>query len=370
MSSSLLMDLTNKIYDQGANNQDWGSVLKELCQLIKVQSASLTFISFKQKTFLPLGHHGPDYDFIKKYQSTLISQESSLDKIQELPIGAVKNNTEHITKKDQPSDLYADLLTFYKIGHISTLNILSNEHCLIKLDLYNTTDQQCLSKRETHYLECLHPHFKRTFEFSDQIRSLKEKHDAFLFTLSKVPLGIIIVDRNLKINYINKLATLLIEEGLGIHIENGNLKAHNTIDHRKIQSSISKVLDTKNMAASLQVKKDSDRKPLELSFRHVKFSKKSAAPLLNQVVLYLSCPELCSFSTERTLQEVYKLTSAEALLALAISKGLTLQEIANERNVSIQTVRSQLKSIFQKMSINSQSDLIRHILTSVHNLTP
>ncbi|WP_417447165.1 helix-turn-helix transcriptional regulator [Kangiella sp.] len=40
--------------------------------------------------------------------------------------------------------------------------------------------------------------------------------------------------------------------------------------------------------------------------------------------------------------------------------------MADDKNTSVQTVRSQLKMVFNKMNVNSQTDLVRHVLTSAH----
>lgn len=57
------------------------------------------------------------------------------------------------------------------------------------------------------------------------------------------------------------------------------------------------------------------------------------------------------------LQAQYGLTPAESEIALAIARGLTLADIAGKREVSVGTLRSQLKSIFGKVGVNRQAEL-------------
>ena len=54
----------------------------------------------------------------------------------------------------------------------------------------------------------------------------------------------------------------------------------------------------------------------------------------------------------------YGLTPTEALLAEELLRGSTLKLVAQERGVSIHTVRNQLKVIFEKTGTSQQSQLV------------
>lgn len=59
------------------------------------------------------------------------------------------------------------------------------------------------------------------------------------------------------------------------------------------------------------------------------------------------------------LRSLYKLTPAEAETAISIFGGSTPAEIASQRNTSIHTVRTQIKSVLFKCHVRSQVDLCR-----------
>jgi pimeloyl-ACP methyl ester carboxylesterase/DNA-binding CsgD family transcriptional regulator len=60
-----------------------------------------------------------------------------------------------------------------------------------------------------------------------------------------------------------------------------------------------------------------------------------------------------------TLRESFGLTAAEARLARKLRDGRSLQEAADELKVSVNTLRNQLRAIFEKMGLKRQSDLVR-----------
>lgn len=51
-------------------------------------------------------------------------------------------------------------------------------------------------------------------------------------------------------------------------------------------------------------------------------------------------------------------TSAEQEIIDAVLHGLTVKEIAEQRNASLRTVTTQLGAIFRKAGVNSQAELI------------
>ncbi len=59
------------------------------------------------------------------------------------------------------------------------------------------------------------------------------------------------------------------------------------------------------------------------------------------------------------LKTLYGLSQAEVALVLALSEGLTPEAFGEIRGVSMNTVRTQLKSVFHKTAVRRQADLMR-----------
>ena len=60
-----------------------------------------------------------------------------------------------------------------------------------------------------------------------------------------------------------------------------------------------------------------------------------------------------------SVRESFGLTEAEVRLARKLREGRSLQEAAQELGVAVNTVRNQLRAIFDKMGLQRQSDLVR-----------
>lgn len=71
-----------------------------------------------------------------------------------------------------------------------------------------------------------------------------------------------------------------------------------------------------------------------------------------------------------SVTESFGLTPAEVRLAKKLRDGRSLQEAADDLSVSINTVRNQLRAVFDKMGLKRQSDLVRALteLSALSNL--
>ncbi len=370
MNQTLTLNLIECIYEKGFDHQNWNKVLEELCIGIDARSAGLFFINFKKRTFRVLGEYGLPDDFITTYQK-LGELDATATVMAALPAGSVRPAIDHTISKIEHPDFYSQLLLPNNVGYISALNICNNDRYFVGLGVHRRMEQTQLNDDELRLLGKLYPHFRRVFEFSDILEQLKDKEDSLNSALSRIPIGVIVIDRELKISYHNELASTLIKKNLGLTIENNTLKISNPSDQRTLRTSIQQLLDNNTTIPSLQIKRTPQSTPLTMMLRSIETEEMSlpfydAQP--HQVILYLSHPELCSFASTDSLQDMYRLTPAEAQLVIALTNGLTLNDIADDKNTSVQTVRSQLKMVFNKMNVNSQTDLVRHVLTSAHNL--
>jgi DNA-binding CsgD family transcriptional regulator len=67
------------------------------------------------------------------------------------------------------------------------------------------------------------------------------------------------------------------------------------------------------------------------------------------------------------LYAVFGLTPAECRIATLLAEGLSLKQIAETQGTQHETVRKQLRSIYQKTSTNRQPELVRLLLHLPHN---
>jgi pimeloyl-ACP methyl ester carboxylesterase/DNA-binding CsgD family transcriptional regulator len=80
------------------------------------------------------------------------------------------------------------------------------------------------------------------------------------------------------------------------------------------------------------------------------------------LALVLSTELVWPAGFDATVQEAFSLTSAEAAIVHGLTLGLQLKDIAESRGRSVETVRTQVRSILAKTETHSQSELVRVML--------
>lgn len=76
-------------------------------------------------------------------------------------------------------------------------------------------------------------------------------------------------------------------------------------------------------------------------------------------MLVVKDPSRGSLAGAHLLASLFGLTPAETALATALADGLSLKAYAEQRSLSIHTVRNQLQSVFSKTATSRQSELVR-----------
>jgi DNA-binding CsgD family transcriptional regulator len=77
-----------------------------------------------------------------------------------------------------------------------------------------------------------------------------------------------------------------------------------------------------------------------------------------QTVLMLLDLDIAPEGNSSTVQTIFRLSPAEARLALSLAGGATLAKAAEAHGVCVATARSQLKAIFQKTGVRRQVELV------------
>ena len=75
-------------------------------------------------------------------------------------------------------------------------------------------------------------------------------------------------------------------------------------------------------------------------------------------LLTIAPPTSNNFADPIFIGSMFDFTPAEAKIAIALLEGGDLRSIAAAHHISVETVRTQLKSIFAKTNTSRQADLI------------
>jgi len=229
----------------------------------------------------------------------------------------------------------------------------------------NNTD---ISKSEIKLINKLAPHFNRALNINRSYQSLKDKADVALSLLDRIPIGIVFTNQQGNVITLNSFASTLINSGKLLVIKNNFIQTTNHDTNKQLQAMISNVHAYTDKEINEQCyvlkfpKSNNDDSLSVLVTPHI-----IPNLLVNQekrVVLFVVSDNSKFKINEKALASIFGLSVTEAIIAKHIASGKTLIEYCESHGVTQHTVRSQLKSVFNKTNTHSQSELSNRILTS------
>ena len=178
--------------------------------------------------------------------------------------------------------------------------------------------------------------------------------------LACLEIGVLTVDRSLRVYFANPAALALMQRGDGIRLVHGRLYARSMDDTRLLTVAVGRLADRSSDSipnGAVAVTGEDDA----VSYRII------VAPLgpagtasAAEAVLFIDAPHDADTATEeQVFQQAFQLTRAEARLAAHLLSGASLTEAADKLGVAHNTVRSQLRAIFEKTRARRQADLVR-----------
>ena len=82
------------------------------------------------------------------------------------------------------------------------------------------------------------------------------------------------------------------------------------------------------------------------------------------VILFVTDPDRPPAVSAEIVARTFDLTESESRVAASIAQGATLEETAQEMNLTVSTVRTYLKQVFSKTGTSRQAELVKMILVS------
>ncbi len=205
--------------------------------------------------------------------------------------------------------------------------------------------------------------FKRNHQTSaGRVETNPAYEQTALRTLDTLPFGIMFTDKDARVLFMNSAAKKTCVNGSGVFISKDQRCCaknpdENTALHRLVHRVSHESDDGVDENYTFRITGENGD---VLTVLVVSVGKQTAG---HGVAIFMDNGSGFFNISEETLKSVYGLTQSEAGLLLRMVQGETLAEISEARNVTLHTVRAQLKSVFAKTDTNRQASLIKKVLT-------
>ncbi|HZO09357.1 MAG TPA: helix-turn-helix transcriptional regulator [Myxococcota bacterium] len=239
--------------------------------------------------------------------------------------------------------------------------------------IYRREGCRPIKDSELALLDRLVPHLQSAYAIHCRLAEAQHQHLALREVLDRFPSGVALLDEGLRVVFSNRSADLIFALDDGIRLENGRPRLSEPQQDRGFQQLLAEAVHTRaergrSYGKTLSIVRSSGRR----SFASMIGPLLAPPPGTNlreaAAILFVTDPDGSQISTTEVLQGLYDLTPAEAELLRLLAEGRSLEEVARQRGITMNTARGQLKQVFAKTDTRRQGELVRLVLTGVASL--
>ena len=369
-----LSTVIGHIYEASYNTDKWPTVLEEVAKFTGAHSTALLYKNKDSETQgCSFSYNFPDED-IKKFVDFGVDPNFYLF-YEKASIGTAAASDLLIPDRHdleaRLGERYISMVQPTVFYHMAGGLLYEDDERIFGIGVMCPKEMGPMTERQIEKLDMLVPHLQQAMIIQSEFSHLKQREKAMNANLNRLLVGLILFDKNLKPIYINPVAASILKYHPAIKLDNGKISACEHADSEKIHSALVKAVSSAtanyidDASTSLGIKCHDGTTILPVIISPVKGSVQDFEAMSQDahVAMCFSDPERNYPVEADKLTMIYGLTRAEAKVAISIANGLSPKEIASINNVAVSTIRSQLKAIYTKLSINTQSELVKILLT-------
>jgi DNA-binding CsgD family transcriptional regulator len=276
----------------------------------------------------------------------------------------------------EETDLYREwmapqgLACFWPLGHALTNE---EDETVALLSVFRRLEQGAFTADELEEAEQFVPHLRRAVSVYQTLDAARRVDLALAEVMDRLPTGMLLLNSRRKVVVQNAAAERIVAEADGFHVDGGRPGAEDARENAALQTLIADAMeaDTGEVLAAhgfQSVSRPSGKRPFSLMVAPLRVGSASGASDDVAVALFVSDPERERISGFKMLEELYSLTQSEADLLQLLSMGMSLEEAAEVRGVSMNTARSHIKHMFAKTGVSRQGELVRIMLAGLGSI--
>lgn len=308
-------------------------------------------------------------------ESAFTSHYFALDPFVQLPEGKVVTLHELVPREQlETSELYRDFLepldTVYNLG----VDIREEHRLHVRLRISRSARVGDFSSAERCFCQLVVDHLRAAVRTHTELDLMRAERAAYADAMDHLTLAAFFLDESGRVLHTNAIAQRILTAHDGISLQDRTLTLWHPQDAQRFRAAVSRALEMRRtgqpgLVEVIRAQRPSGQRDLGVIVRPI-----PARPgdprgsLTAAVAVFVNADSIERDAPVASVQKLFGLTQKEARLALLLANGRTLQEAANELDISLNTARAHLRAIFAKTGIDRQTRLVRAILTSVASL--
>lgn len=215
---------------------------------------------------------------------------------------------------------------------------------------------------EKRFLQEIVPHLARAIQIAHKLGVFQREGDLTLEILQGLGVGVLLLDADCRPLFLNAVAERLVRNARWFALGAGRIRAIHPASTADFERAV--VLAAGASAGNgrgsggvirLRDPLDASLAVLIAPFRSVSLD---LGPMLPTAAVVFSDPDQPPAASAEAIAGAYRLSPAEARLAAALVNGHSLPSHARQAEISVNTAKAQLRSIYAKTGLTSQTQLV------------
>jgi DNA-binding CsgD family transcriptional regulator/PAS domain-containing protein len=222
---------------------------------------------------------------------------------------------------------------------------------------------QPFGREQVDLMRTLMPHLQRAWQLHQRLAEAEGQQRSFADTLSRLTVGVIIVDARGIVVFANESARTLFATGDGLVVNRGLLRGASAQDTSALNALIAAALNTASLSGLdaggvVQLRRPSGSRALRVIVSPLPANDRVAISE-PRALLFVTDPEDAPQPDADVMRQAFNLTPAEVEIAGLLMQDKTTREISEWLGVTIHTVRFHMKQLFAKTGTTRQGSLLR-----------
>jgi DNA-binding CsgD family transcriptional regulator len=241
------------------------------------------------------------------------------------------------------------------------------------ISFYRAEEAPGYAERERLLLDVFVPHIRRALGLYRKLNSIDTQAAALQSSIDALQSAILLINRTGNVIFINAAGEQLVRRCPELAISRDRLRAGSHVDTVHLEHLTKRATGADGRRPSggaLAILRSNGRRALQVVAAPLPVDNRAASLAGSGAVALIAIhdPSDQTCVPQNVAATLFGLTPAEARLLLALGNGKSLKEYSEEAQISQNTARTHLRSVFSKTDTSRQSDLVRLVRGLAHSV--
>ena len=370
-SESGFSEMPATLYSTPAEDDKWAHVVDQLSKLTSLPTAVL--ISFNPKLGRQAITVPGEADFTEQgealFQEYYYAVGPFRDPSMRKPLTGITLDSGLFPQEQlHKTELNNEILARYDLHHLAILPLVSTPKDFDVVSAWRGGAVGEFDAGTLPLFECALSHLRAVQDIRCELANANLRAARAEAALEHTFAAAFLLDAAGRVVHMNRAGEAMISSPDGVMLRHNRIIATKTSQQSQLKALIAGAISAAQASATqaggaIALERGSGGRPLFV--RVLPLLVDLTAGQSGHALLLITDPDGAVKDSTNLLKSLFSLTTAEIAVATNLRAGLTLTEIADVRRVSLETVRSQAKSLLQKTNTRRQSDLVLLLTTLI-----